>query len=306
VIKPRPLMKGETIGVIAPASTFEQEDLFAGIKVLEEWGYRVKYHQEIFRSYRYLAGDDQRRAEELKESFADEEVKAILCARGGYGSMRIISQIPPSLIQKHPKIFVGYSDLTSLLLFLQHRCQLVTFHGPVVAKDLTPSLGQRTRQSFVEIIEGSSRQIPIKEPGMKILKEGAAEGTLTGGCLSLLAASLGTPIEPDLNETILFLEETGEKPYQIDRMLTQMLLSGKLDGVAGFVFGTMEKCIAGPHEEYGVEGVISEVLQDLSVPILYGVPSGHCSDPLVLPFGVKAAIREGALWILEEAVKRDH
>ena len=135
------------------------------------------------------------------------------------------------------------------------------------------------------------------------IKEGTAEGVLTGGCLSVMVSSLGTPAEPDTNGTILFLEDTGEKPYQVDRMLTQLRLSGKLDGVAGIVFGTMEECLLGPNEDYGVEGVISEVLKDLSIPVLYGLPSGHCPDPLILPFGVKAAIREGALWILEQAVK---
>ncbi len=303
MIKPPPLRTGDTIGIAAPASPFDPDAFFAGVKVLEEWGYNVMYRKDIFQHQRYLAGDDQRRAEELEQFFTDKNVKAVFCARGGYGSARIISRLSSSFIRKHPKIFIGYSDMTSLLSFLQYRCQLVVFHGPVVARDLAFPGQERTRRSLEDILGGKSQPDPIREPGMKVLKEGTAEGVLTGGCLSVVVSSLGTPAEPDTNGTILFLEDTGEKPYQIDRMLTQLRLSGKLDGVAGIVFGTMEECLVGPNESYGVEGVISEVLNDLSIPILYGLPSGHCPDPLVLPFGVKAAIREGALWILEQAVE---
>ncbi len=287
----------------------DKERLEQGEGVLKEMGFRVKYEPSILESFRYLAGDDRRRGEEVNRAFADPEIRAIFCARGGYGSARTLAFIDEDLIKQNPKIFVGYSDITSFLLYLYKRCSLVTFHGPMVTIDLYKSPTDKTRASLLAALTSSEgtdfEPVKIDPVNLKVLRKGCAEGTLLGGCLSILIHSLGTCYEPDLQDKILFLEDIDEPPYRIDRMLTHLKNAGKLQRVAAIVFGEMKRCHPSAEEGFLLEEVLSEVLQDIQVPILFGFPSGHTSvDNLTLPIGVKARVDgdQGQLIILESGV----
>lgn len=281
----------------------DRERLKQGEKALNEMGFQVKYDPSILDSFRYLAGSDQRRGEEVNRMFADPEVQGIFCARGGYGCARTLAFVDEEILKNNPKVFLGYSDITSFLLYLYRRCSLVSFHGPMVTIDLYKPVTDKTRASLLNAL--TVPKPPQDRVSLKILKGGFGEGILLGGCLSILVHSLGTPYEPDLRSKILFLEDIDESPYRIDRMLTHLKNAGKLQQVAGLVFGEMKRCHPSAEEGYLLEEVISEVLQDLTVPILFGFPSGHThEDNLTLPMGVRARIdgEQGQLVILESGV----
>jgi muramoyltetrapeptide carboxypeptidase len=253
----------------------------------------------------------QRRVRELEEMFRREDVGAVVCARGGYGANYLLETLDLETVKAHPKIFVGYSDLTALLTYFSDAAGLVTFHGPMVGKDWAWAQGV-DRASWLSALGGSEAWeiSPDAGSGATALVEGAAEGTLYGGCLSILVASLGTPYEIATRGTILFLEDVAEKPYQIDRMLMQLKLAGKLDGVQGIVFGEMRDCrqtANAAHQGYTLEEVILRIVGELKVPVAYGLRSGHVtSGNITLPIGVRAALTvQGArvsLKILEGAV----
>lgn len=305
LLYPPALRQGDCIGLAAPASPFNHQALSAGIAVLQGLGFRVHYTPRIFAKYRYLAGDDAARAAELHELFAHPEVKAILCCRGGYGSQRLLPYLDTALIQAHAKIFLGSSDLTTLLLYLYSQCRLITFHGPVVAESFPHGLAPAVQQQLKGILMGDieAMQPPASHlNALTVLCEGEATGRLLGGCLSLVVCTLGTPFQPVTRGTILFLEDRGERLYRIDRMLTHMRLAGMFDGVQGLVFGDLDVVDADRHLPYGMHDIILDVLGDLNIPILYGFPAGHCPQPLTLPFGVQAAIRQGRLVLCESAV----
>lgn len=303
VTKPKALKEGDMIGVIAPAGPVDKERLQQGGETLKKMGFRVRYEPSILESFRYLAGSDRRRGEEINRMFADPDVQGIFCARGGYGSARALRFVDENVVKRNPKIFLGYSDITSFLLYLYTRCSLVTFHGPMVTIDLCKPVTDKTRFSFLNTLTQSK---PAQDQvNLKILKDGSAEGILLGGCLSVLIHSLATSYEPDLRGKILFLEDIDEPPYRIDRMLTHLKNAGKLQQASAIVFGEMIRCHPSAEEGYLLEEVISEVLQDLDMPILFGFPSGHTSeDSLTLPMGVRARVDgdQGQLIILEAGV----
>jgi muramoyltetrapeptide carboxypeptidase len=306
LLRPPALRAGDCIGLAAPASSFNRQALSAGIAVLHTLGFRVHYTPRLFAHHRYLAGDDAARAAELHELFVNPEVKAIFCCRGGYGSQRLLPYLDTALITSHAKIFLGSSDLTSLLLYFYSQCHLVTFHGPVVAESLPHGLVPAVQRQLKGILTGdvAAMQPPESQLGaLTVLRTGDAAGRLLGGCLSLVVCTLGTPFQPETHGTILFLEDRGERLYRLDRMLTHMRLAGMFDGVQGVVFGDIEVVEADRHLPYGVPEVILDVLGDLDIPILYGFPSGHCPQPLTLPFGVQATIRQGRLVLCESPVQ---
>ena len=307
VVRPPALREGDCIGLAAPASAFKEEEIHAGIRVLQDLGFRVHYTPRLFDTYRYLAGSDAARAAELNALFADPAIQAIFCGRGGYGSQRLLPYLDTAVIMAHPKIFVGYSDLTSLLIYFYSQCHLVTLHGPVVVGDMLPELEPDVLRQLQGILTGdeAAMQPPVEHlAGLTVLRAGEAEGRLLGGCLSLLVCAVGTPFQPQTRDTIMFLEDRGERLYAIDRMLTYLKLAGVLQGVRGLVFGRMERVEADRHLPYGIEDVILDVWGDLQVPILYGFPAGHYAQPLTLPFGVQAAIRRGRLILCESPVVR--
>lgn len=307
VVRPAALREGDCIGLAAPASPFREAALREGIAVLRDMGFRARYEPRIFERYRYLAGRDAERAAELQALFADPDVKAIFCCRGGYGSQRLLPFLDADAIRVHPKLFMGYSDLTSLLCYLEVRCGLATLHGPVVCGDLRRGLGAAARRQLKGALTGDleAMQPPAAcQDDLAVLRSGTAEGRLLGGCLSVFACAIGTPFQPRTQDAILFLEDKGERLYVIDRLLTTLRLSGLLQGVRGLVFGHFERVEADAHLPYDAQDVILDVLDGLDIPILYGFPSGHCPQPLTLPFGVRVAIRDGRLVLCESPVTR--
>jgi muramoyltetrapeptide carboxypeptidase len=291
-IKPAALRPGDVVGIVAPASNVKREALEAGCETLRRMGYKPFFFDSILEQDLYFAGSVQRRARELEEMFLREEVRAIICARGGYGSNHLLQAIDVKKIAAHPKIFVGYSDLTTLLTWLADSAGFVTFHGPMAAKDFAVTDGVDSA-SWKAALGGLSQWVLDSGPasGVKVLVEGSAEGLLYGGCLSMLAASLGTPYEVRTEGTILFMEDLAAKPYQIDRMLMQLKLAGKLADVRGIIFGEMVDCVQHQDQGYTLEEVVLRIVGDLGVPVAYGLRSGHVSrGNITLPIGVQAAL----------------
>lgn len=303
ILKPPPLRRGDTIGIVSPASNIQSEALQAGVTHLQQLGYKVVLGESVLRQDLYFAGSHEERARDLMRMFEAPDVRAILCARGGYGANYLLPLIDVDVIRRNPKLLIGYSDLTCLLTWLTDETGLVTFHGPMAAKDFAHEDGVEL-ESWFAITEGKSL---FQRRGLETLISGEAEGQLYGGCLSILAASLGTPYEFETGDTLLFLEDIGTKPYQIDRMLMQMKYAGKFDGVRGIVFGQMVDCIQPGGQDYTLQEVILRILGDLDIPIAFGLPSGHVpSGNVTLPFGVRARLQadeiSATLTILESAV----
>ncbi|MGO9127150.1 MAG: S66 peptidase family protein [Terriglobales bacterium] len=303
-LRPPALQPGDTVGIIAPASNLKRELLESGCQALRALGYKPFYFDSILDQDLYFAGSVRRRAQELEDMFLRPEVRAIICARGGYGANYLLNAIDLQKIKSHPKILVGYSDITTLLTYFADAAGLVTFHGPMVAKDFAHADGVDLA-SWKAALGGSS-EWTIDLTGVKPLVDGSAEGILYGGCLSMLVASLGTPYEIETAGTILFIEDVATRPYQIDRMLMQLKLAGKLQKVRGIVFGEMLDCAQNQNQNYTLEEVMVRVLGDLKVPLAYGLRSGHVSrGNITLPIGVRAAlsVRSGevSLRILEPA-----
>ncbi len=307
-IKPPALEPGDTVGIIAAASNVKRADLEAGCEALRRAGYQPFYFDSIFDQDLYFAGSVERRARELEFMFENPDVKAIVCARGGYGSNYLLEVLDLEKIKAHPKILVGYSDLTTLLTYFSDALGLVTFHGPMVAKDWAHSDGVDIAFWQAALAGSVPWELDLGAgSGVTGLIDGAAEGILYGGCLSLLVASLGTPYEIRTEGTILFLEDLAEKPYQIDRMLMQLKLAGKLKGVRGIVFGEMRDCQQTENQGYTLQDVILRIVGKLGVPIAYGLRSGHVTaGNITLPLGVRTALTvrdgEASLKILEAAV----
>jgi muramoyltetrapeptide carboxypeptidase len=290
--KPPALLIGDSIGIVAPASSFNRDEFEAGCDALKRMGYTPVYHESIFDNDLYFAGSVERRARELEEMFVRDDVKAVICARGGYGSNYLLESLDAGKISAHPKIFVGYSDNTTLLTHFCDAGNMVTFHGPMVAKDFARSDGVdiASWHSALTGTENWPLDFPL-DSEVKPLATGLAEGVFYGGCLSMLVASLGTPYEIRTGGTILFIEDVAAKPYQVDRMLMQLKLAGKLAGVRGFVFGEMLDCIQTPNQPYTLEEIVMRVLGDLNVPVAYGVRSGHSSrQNITLPLGISALL----------------
>jgi muramoyltetrapeptide carboxypeptidase len=305
-VKPLPLRPGETIGIIAPASNIHRADLEAGCAALARAGYRTFYFDSILERDLYFAGSAARRARELEEMFERDDIRAILCARGGYGANYLLPHLDLAKIKAHPKIFIGYSDISTLLTRFVDAAGLVVFHGPMAAKDWTHENGVELNSWQSALSSSAPWDVPLN-PEVIALAEGEAEGILYGGCLSILVASLGTPYAIKTAGTILFLEDVAAKPFQIDRMLMQLKLGGYFDDVRGIVFGEMLDCLQSPTQDYTLQEVVQRVVGDLSVPLVFGVKSGHVSSGnITLPFGVKAKLSvQGAqvnLKITESAV----
>jgi muramoyltetrapeptide carboxypeptidase len=304
-VKPPALQPGDTVGIIAPASNIKRELLDAGCNTLRDLGYRPFYFDSIFEQDLYFAGSIDRRARELEEMFGRDDVRAIICARGGYGANYLLDRIDLEKIKAHPKIFIGYSDVTTLLTRLSDATGLITFHGPMVTKDFAHS-GGVDEASWQAATSGSADWTINSNAGVRPLIEGAAGGVLYGGCLSMLAASLGTPYEIQTANTILFIEDVAAMPYQIDRMLMQLKLAGKLDQVRGLVFGEMMDCEQTKEQGYTLEDVVLRIVRDLNIPVAWGLRSGHVSrGNVTLPLGVRAELtvtpRQVSLQIMEPA-----
>ena len=311
-IKPRALRPGDKVGIVAPASNLKREMLEAGCDGLRRSGYEPFYFKSILERDLYFAGSVVRRALELEDMFARDDIRAIVCARGGYGSNYLLPALDSRTIDLkkiavHPKIFVGYSDLTTLLTLFADAANVITFHGPMIAKDFAVADGVDL-PSWQSAVTGETEWEIGEGSGAKPLVAGEAEGILYGGCLSILVAALGTPYDIRTAGTILFVEDIAAKPYQIDRMLMQLKLAGKLKDVRGIIFGEMLDCQQGPTQDYSLEEVVLRVVGDLGIPVVFGLRSGHVSRAnITLPIGVRAKLEvsgEVRLKILESATTK--
>lgn len=307
LVKPPPLRPGDTIAVISPASpTVEPPEAFDnGITLLEEAGFRVKLMPHARHKHLYLGGTDAQRLADLHAAFTDPEVRAILSARGGYGCMRLLPHLDFSLIQAHPKLLIGFSDLTSLLLPLYGRCGLVGLYGPMLTSNLIhdePFSQQGLfdlacqRISFPAVVPNTDRYYQFQP--------GTAEAPLIGGNLSLLAALCGTPYQPDTRGHLLFIEDWKEKYYSLDRQFQQLHLAGLLDGIAGLILCDFSDIT--PEPELALPDFLRTLMQDLQirVPCGYGFSVGHGPQTATLPIGTSARweAESGTLTLLESPV----
>jgi muramoyltetrapeptide carboxypeptidase len=289
-IKVPALRVGDTVGIISPASNIQRDLLERGCASLRQLGYNPFYFDSVLDQDLYFAGSVERRARELEEMFTRDEVRAVLCARGGYGTNYLLEALNQTKIVSRPKIFVGYSDVTTLLTYFSDSAGFVTFHGPMVTKDFVLPDGVDGHSWEAALTGVSEWHLDLgSDSGVEPLVEGRAEGILYGGCLSMLAASLGTPYEICTAGTILFLEDVACKPFQIDRMLMQLKLAGKFADVRGILFGEMVDCTQHKDQGYTLQEVILRVVGSLGVPVAFGLRSGHVTRKnITLPIGVKA------------------
>jgi muramoyltetrapeptide carboxypeptidase len=298
---------GAGIGVIASASFAQPERVDRGLEALRALGFAPRLGQHALRrGPLFFAGTAQERLSDLNAAFLDKNTSAVMCLRGGYGSNYLLDGLDLELIRKHPKPFFAYSDLTGVQLRLLDQLGLPAFHGPMVAADFSIENGVHLA-SFQAALAGEPYSVGAAE-GMRALKPGTASGTLYGGCLSILVSLLGTPYEPETEGKLLFLEDTGAKPYQIDRMLWQLHQAGKLEGMRGIVFGEMLDCVSPGAPPELLEEAILHALEDFDGPIAIGLRSGHVSrENVTLTFGVEAELRiagEAQLNLIEPAVVR--
>lgn len=297
---------GDTIGMVAPASPSDSKKAERAIKYLTDMGYGVKAGKSVFSSRGYLAGEDELRAYDINCMFADDEVNAVFCLRGGYGSQRILDMVDFRLIRKNPKIFMGYSDITALLNAIYQECGLITFHGPM-GGDFAGGLPKAAKTAMKKAIESTEPIGEVPNPETpEILAEGKAKGALVGGNLSIIVASLGTPYEIDTRDKILLLEDVFEEPYSIDRMLTQLRLAGKLRDAAGIILGDWgDSEPKEPEESLSLEEVFDDIFANFDKPVLKGYKIGHCKPNLTVPIGAEACIDtcSRSLCILEPAVR---
>ena len=301
LIKPSRLKAGDLIRIVVPASPVKPEFFEPGMSALSTLGFQPQYGK-VYRKWRYLAGSDEERREELLEALKDPNARAIFFARGGYGSIRLLTETAHLKRPFSPKILLGCSDTTTLHLFFQNLHKWIVFHGPMASGDF--AVGKAHMESFQNALMHDS-PYTLQPAEVEILLGGDAAGKLTGGCLTLLCASIGTQWEPDWTDCILFLEDVATKPYQIDRMLTHLKIIGKFDGVQAFIFGEMKDCIQVENQGYTLQEVVLDVLGELKKPIFFGFPSGHVSGQnWTLPLGVEARVSGNPfrLEILESAV----
>lgn len=311
-VKPKRLQKGDTIGIVAPASPLDNKsDLIRGVKTLEEWGYQVVVGKHVNKKHEYLAGTDEERASDLNEMFADDAIDAIVVTQGGYGSARTIRYLDFDLIRDHPKIFVGYSDITSLHLALQKFTGLVSFHGPGMAGFNPEFLTEYRKESFLKALTepqpiGEIRLADDKK-WINVINEGKVRGEIVGGNLTLICSSLGTPYEIDTDGKILFFEELDTEPWIIDHMLSHLYNAGKLQRAAGIVIGECVDCVPFKHNPgfpvtFSLEDVLEQYLMPLEIPVMYGLPLGHTPDLATIPLGVEALLdATNRKLIIEEA-----
>ena len=305
-LKPPALRQGDTVAIVAPASNMKRADLEAGCAALRREGYNPVYLDSILDHDLYFAGSIDRRVQELQRMFERDDVRAIICARGGYGANYLLPHLNLAKIAAMPKIFVGYSDLTALLTHFTDAGNFVTFHGPMVAKDWAHDDGVDSESWQAALSSEKPWNVPL-DAKVSALVEGEGEGLLYGGCLSILVASLATPYAVRTKRTILFLEDVAAKPYQIDRMLMQLKLGGFFKHVRGLVFGEMLDCLQNAAQGYTLQEVVMRVVGDLGIPVAFGLRSGYVtSRNITLPLGVQSrlTVRDGqvSLRILESAV----
>jgi muramoyltetrapeptide carboxypeptidase len=305
LIKPRNLTKGNTIGVIAPASPiYEQSRFYAGVEVLKKHGFNIHISENCFRKNGFLAGDDATRAKDINEFFKDTAIDGILCMRGGYGSLRLLNLIDYDIIKLNPKIFIGYSDITALHSAIHKKCNLITFHGPMLSSDiandnafdiewLLAAVKGDIKKNVIEVLSKSPIDLSIK-------------GRIIGGNLCVLCSMLGTPYEEDFNDKILFLEDIEEEPYKIDRMLQQLNYAGKFNKIRGVILGQFINCNPkDASKSFSLNYVLEEFFKTIDKPLFSGLIAGHGTSKITIPLGTYIEISKNKLYFKEEGVTND-
>lgn len=302
LVRPPRLRAGDTVGLVTPATYVADPDrlLLAG-RTLRYFGLQMRMGRHVGRRAGYLGGSVEERLEDLHAMFADPAVKAVFAIRGGYGAGQLLDRIDYGLIRRNPKIFLGYSDITTLHLAIHKMTGLVTFHGPVVLSRFTEYTQRYFRKALFDPSPiGAVTNPPDSDPLrpahlLRAIRGGRARGPLIGGNLGLVSATMGTPYEIETRGRILFLEDVGEQPYAVDRMLTQLRLAGKLDAAAGIVFGECRDCR--PREfqpsfesTFSLGEVLDDILGGLKIPVLTGMTIGHTDNQATLPLGVAATL----------------
>ncbi|HEX2456411.1 MAG TPA: LD-carboxypeptidase [Vicinamibacterales bacterium] len=302
--KPPALRPGDRIAVVAPASPFARDEFDAGIAEIRRLGFEPVFDESVFERTGYVAGSPEIRARAWQRAWDDPSIAALVAARGGYGSAQLLPRLDAAAVSRTSKAFIGYSDNTSILAWLTTRCALVSFHGPMLERRLAKGASGYDRDTFERCLCRTEPVGEISHPQLESLKPGEAAGMLVGGTLTQLTASLGTPyaFDPPAG-SVFFFDEVGERPYRIDRMLTQLRLSGLLARASAIVFGELPNCDE-PGGSPAARAAVRDVLTDFPGPILYGLPSGHTTGAtLTLPFGVRSRVVSGPrpVLVIEEA-----
>jgi muramoyltetrapeptide carboxypeptidase len=304
ILKPPHLQVGDTVGLIAPAGVFDIKYIEIAKQYLTELGLKAKLGAHILDRYGYLAGKDANRAEDINAMFADNSVKAIMNMRGGWGCNRILPLLDYNLIRSHPKILMGYSDITSLLLAIYARSRVISFHGPVATSTWNQSTVDYLKRILFNAEAITLENPPNSDVRVEAIAPGKARGKLVGGNLSVLSSMVGSAYLPSLSKSILFVEDINEDVYRVDRMLTQLKNAGVLHQIAGFIFGQCTDCSLGDEPSFTLMQVLQDHILPLGIPAWYGSMIGHIQDKFILPIGGEVEINAnaGTIKLLEAAV----
>lgn len=294
MIKPKPLQKGDSVAIIAPASPSDKNLIDKCITSLNELGLNVVVGESCLSEHGFLSGTDDIRAKDINCMFSNKNIKGIFALRGGYGCARLLNLIDFKLIKKNPKIFVGYSDITALHIAINQKSKLITYHGPMISTELIKGLDEYSADYYQKFIFGYEKVEELFNPegdNLEIINTGIATGQLVGGNLSSICSSLGTKYEINTKNKILFLEEIEEVPYKVDRMLTHLKQSGKLKDVNGIILGAFTNCIAPNNKKsLSLQEVFNEIILPLKKPTISNLVCGHCLPTLTLPLGAKVLL----------------
>ena len=303
MIKPRMLKKGDTIGVVSPASPSEnRSEIIRATETLEEMGYKVVIGKNVNKQKGFVAATEDERAEDMNFMFKSDEIDAVFVTQGGYGSAQIINKLDYEAISRNPKIFTGFSDIASLHLAIQKFSGVTTFHGPGMARFNSEDLTEYTKKQFFKAVASAEPvgEIVTADPKkwLNTIVPGVCEGDIIGGNMTLVCASLGTPYEIDCKGKILMLEELDTEPWTIDHMMSHLRNAGKLDDAAGFLIGECKDCVPFAHNpgyycDTSLEDVLDYYLKPLGKPALYGLPLGHTDDLATIPMGVRCRLDAG-------------
>ena len=314
IIKPPRLKSGDKLAIVAPGSYISDEELQDSIKNLNQLGFQTTYSEKVLLQSGYFAGSDKDRAEDLMEKFLDKSVKGIVCARGGYGCSRILPMLDYNVIRSNPKVLIGYSDVTALIYGIYRKSGLIAFHGPVG----TSSFNDYSVNNFNKVLMNPESTCLFKNSnggedenvyGVTSIVKGKGKGRLVGGNLSIMVSLIGTEFDVDYSGKIIFIEEVGEEPYRVDRMLTQLIQAGKFNNVAGVMMGIFRKCEVKENSDltaksFNLMEVLKDRLSSLKIPVVYGMSFGHVKDKFTIPFGALAELDadKQTFTLLEKAV----
>jgi len=304
MIRPKPLKKGDKIGLIGASSPIPQDRIEPSIKAMEDLGFEVVLGESCRGYHGFLSGSDELRAKDINDMFEDKSIKGIFAIRGGYGAARLLDMLDYNMIKKNPKVFAGYSDVTALHNVLNEKCKLITFHTPMASTEFYKGVDDYTMNYFRKNIFSDEPLGILKNPEgqeIKTLAPGKAKGKLVGGNLSLVVSSMGTPYELDTKDKILFLEDVDEYPYRIDRMLLQLKQCGKFKDAAGIILGAWTDCKANEGDNsLTLMEVFEELIKTENKPTIYNLACGHCMPTMSIPLGaiVKINGNKGEVTVL--------